>query len=341
MEGKMIKEAIATLVGGRSLSMDEASAVMLEIMDGQATPSQLSAFVTALKIKGETADEIAGMSRTMRDKALKVDTSLPVVDIVGTGGDRAGTFNISTTSAFVAAGAGLRVAKHGNRAASSSCGAADVLEALGVKLDLGPGRVAACLEEVGIAFMFAAAFHPAMKHAAAPRREIGIPTVFNILGPLNNPAGARAQVLGVAEGALLERMATALKNLGCRHALVVHGQDGLDEITVTAPTSICELKNGSIGSYRITPEECGLKRAHSDELKGGDAACNAAILRAVLGGEKGPRRDIVLVNAAAALLAGDACINFYEGIRMAKESIDGGKALAKLEAMIAFTGREA
>jgi anthranilate phosphoribosyltransferase len=332
----MIREAIATLVGGRSLSMDEASAVMQEIMEGQATPSQLSAFVTALKIKGETAEEIAGMTRTMRAKSLHVDTARPVVDIVGTGGDRAGTFNISTTSAFVAAGAGLRIAKHGNRAATSKCGSADVLEALGVRLDPGAGRVSACLEEVGIAFMFAAAFHPAMKHAAAPRREIGIPTVFNLLGPLTNPAGALFQVLGVADGGMLERMAEALKNLGCRHALIVHGEDGLDEITVTAPSRICELKNGAIRAYSVAPEDFGLERAAPESLLGSDAAQNAAILRAVLGGEKGPRRDIVLLNSAAALVAGNECATLSEGIELARGSIDSGRALVKLESLIRF-----
>jgi anthranilate phosphoribosyltransferase len=332
----MIKEAIATLVGGQSLSMDEASIVMQEIMEGQATPSQLSAFVTALKIKGETADEIAGMTRTMREKSVHVDTARPVVDIVGTGGDRAGTFNISTTSAFVAAGAGLRIAKHGNRAATSKCGSADVLEALGVRLDLPAERVSACLEEVGIAFMFASAFHPAMKYAAAPRREIGIPTVFNLLGPLTNPAGALFQVLGVADGNLLERMAAALKNLGCRHALIVHGEDGLDEITITAASRICELQDGSIRSYSIAPEEFGFELAAPDTLKGGNAAQNAGILRAVLGGEQGPRRDIVLLNAAAAFLAGGMCPTLGCGIELARDSIDSGRALAKLESLILF-----
>jgi len=333
----MIKEAIATLVCGRSLSMEEATAAMEEIMDGQATPSQLSAFIVALKIKGETIDEITGLVRTMRARAIPVRTSGPVVDIVGTGGDLAGTFNISTTAAFVAAGAGLKVAKHGNRAASSQCGSADVLEALGIRIALSAEEVTRCLNEVGMAFMFAPVFHPAMKHAAVPRREIGIPTVFNILGPLTNPAGARSQVLGVAEELLVKKMAAVLKNLNSHHAMVVHGEDGLDEITIAGRTSICELRNGSIREYSVCPEDFGLSRAVPASLKGGCASENAAILRRILAGEPGPKRDVVLLNAAAALVAGDLSPSLAEGIGLAKETIDSGRALDKLEGLIKFS----
>ncbi|RJO61890.1 MAG: anthranilate phosphoribosyltransferase [Dehalococcoidia bacterium] len=333
----MIKEAIATLVRGNSLSTDEAAVVMQEIMEGQVTPSQLSAFLTALSIKGETMDEITGLARVMREKALRVESDSETIDIVGTGGDQAGTFNISTTAAFIAAGAGLKVAKHGNRAASSRSGAADVLEALGVRLDLTPQQVSACLEEVGIAFMFAQAFHPAMKYVGPTRREIGIPTVFNILGPLTNPAGAQTQVLGVAREPLLEKMAGALKSLGLRHALVVHGEDGLDEITITGKTHVCELKDGQIRRYTICPEDCGLSRAEAGSIKGGSAADNAAILRGILSGEGGPRRDVVLLNAAAALVAGDKVATMSEGVALARQVLDSGKALAKLEQLISYS----
>jgi anthranilate phosphoribosyltransferase len=337
----MIKAAIATLVRGDSLSMEEASAVMQQIMEGQATPSQLSAFLTALSIKGETMDEITGLARIMREKALRVESDSEMIDIVGTGGDRAGTFNISTTAAFVAAGAGLKVAKHGNRAASSRSGAADVLEALGVRLDLTPQQVTACLEEVGIAFMFAQTFHPAMKYVGGTRREIGIPTVFNILGPLTNPAGAQSQLLGVAREPLLEKMAGALKSLGLRHALVVHGEDGLDEITITGKTYVCELKDGIIERYAIRPEDFGLSRADAASIKGGCAADNAVILRSVLGGDCGPQRDVVLLNAAAALVAGDRVDSIQQGIALARQVIDSGRALQKLEQMVAFSRSQA
>ena len=254
---------------------------------GRATPAQFGAFVTALRLKGETVEEIAGLARTMRAKALRVSISEPVVDTCGTGGDGKGTFNISTTAAFVVAACGLKVAKHGNRAMSSQCGSADVLEALGVKIDLNPEQVQKCLEKVGIGFMLAPVFHPAMKYAAAPRKEVGIRTVFNILGPLTNPAGARAQVLGVPEKSLTEKMATVLKMLDCQHALVVHGEDGLDEITITGKTFVSELKKGSIKNYEVTPEEFGLPRAKPDSLKGGTAKDNADLLRSILSGKKG------------------------------------------------------
>ncbi|MBI2851997.1 MAG: anthranilate phosphoribosyltransferase [Chloroflexi bacterium] len=332
----MIKEAIANLVSGKSLMMSEAAEVMNEIMTGKVTPAQFGAFVTALRMKGETADEIAGMARTMRAKAVPVKVSGPVVDTCGTGGDVSGTFNISTTAAFVVAGACLKVAKHGNRAISSQSGSADVLEALGVRLDLTAEEVARCLEEVGIGFMFAPAFHPAMKYAGAPRREIGIRTVFNILGPLTNPAGAQSQVLGVADASLVEKMAQVLKSLGCRHALVVRGVDGLDEITVMGESQVCELMGGRIVSYTVSPESLGLPRASYGTLKGGTAVENAAILRDVLGGAPGPRRDVVLANAAAALVAGDKASSLKDGIELARESIDSGRASATLQRMVDF-----
>ena len=333
----MIKEAIAQLVGGHSLTMDEASAVMNEIMEGSATPAQLGAFVTALRLKGETVEEIAGFARTMRSKALRVSISETVVDTCGTGGDGKGTFNISTTAAFVVAACGLKVAKHGNRAMSSQCGSADVLEVLGVKIDLNPEQVQKCLEKVGIGFMLAPVFHPSMKYAAAPRKEVGIRTVFNILGPLTNPAGARAQVLGVPEKSLTEKMATVLKMLDCQHALVVHGEDGLDEITITGKTFVSELKKGSIKNYEVTPEEFGLPRAKPDSLKGGTVKDNAELLRSILSGKKGAQRDIVLMNAAAALLAGDKVTTLGQGITLAEQAIDNGKALQKVEELISFS----
>jgi len=333
----MIKEAIATLISGRSLTMEEAASVMEEIMEDKATPAQFGAFVTALRLKGETVDEIVGLAKTMRAKAVPVTIAEPVVDTCGTGGDGLHTFNISTAVAFVAAGAGLKVAKHGNRAMSSQCGSADVLEALGVRIDLNAEQVQRCLQEVGIGFMFAPVFHPAMKYAAVPRREIGIRTVFNILGPLTNPAGARAQLLGVADEILVERLALVLHGLGCQHALVVHGEDGLDEITVTAETQVCELKDGSIKSYSISPEEFGLSRASLDSLKGGTLDENAALLRRVLAGTPGPQRDAVLINATAVLLVGDRVETLQEGAVLAKEVVDRGNALAKLEQLIEFS----
>ena len=333
----MIKEAIAQLVDGHALTMDEASTVMAEIMEGNATPAQFGSFVTALRLNGETVDEIAGLARTMRSKALQVKINEPVVDTCGTGGDARGTFNISTTAAFVAAACGLKVAKHGNRAMSSRCGSADVLEALGVKIDLNPEQVQKCLEKVGIGFMLAPVFHPAMKFAAAPRKEVGIRTVFNILGPLTNPARAKAQVLGVPKKDLTEKMAAVLKMLDCQHALVVHGEDGLDEITVTGKTFIAELKDGKIRNYEITPEEVGLSRAAAETLKGGTAEGNAELLRSILSGRRGAQRDIVLMNAAAALIAGDKTVSFKEGIALANAAIDSGNALQKLEEFIVFS----
>jgi anthranilate phosphoribosyltransferase len=333
----MIKEAINILVSGNSLNKEDAALVMSEIMEGKATPSQIGAFLTAMRIKGETAEEIAGLAGVMREKALRVNINEPVVDTCGTGGDGTGTINISTAAAFVAAGTGVKIAKHGNRAASSQCGSADVLEALGVKIELKPEQVQECLEEVGIGFMFAQAFHPAMKYVAPSRREIGIRTVFNILGPLTNPAGAKAQVLGVANKELIGKMAVVLRILGCQHALVVHGGDGLDEVTTTTKTFIAELKNNDIKNYEITPEMMGLKQADTGSLKGGTAQENADLLTSILSGKKGPQYDIVLANAAAALVAGDKVPNIQEGVVLAKEVINNGRALRKLEQLIEFS----
>jgi anthranilate phosphoribosyltransferase len=333
----MIKEAIQTLVSGHSLTMDEASNVMEEIMEGKATPAQFGAFVTALRCKGETVEEIAGLARTMRVKALQVTINEPVVDTCGTGGDGLGTFNISTVAAFVTAACGLKVAKHGNRAMSSQCGSADVLEALGVKIDLNPEQVQKCLTKVGIGFMLAPVFHPAMKYASLPRKEVGIRTVFNILGPLTNPAGAKAQVLGVPEKGLTEKMAAVLKMLGCQHALVVHGEDGLDEITVTGKTFISEMNKDVVRNYEVTPEEMGLSRARPDSLKGGNAKDNADLLRAILSGKRGAQRDIVLMNTAAALTAGDKVATMGQGIALANNAIDNGTALHKVEELVKFS----
>ena len=333
----MIREAIQTLVAGRSLTMEEASSVMEEIMGGEVTPAQFGAFVTALRLKGETVAEIAGLARTMRAKAIQVKVTRLVVDTCGTGGDGLATFNISTTAAFVAVGAGLKVAKHGNRAMSSHCGSADVLEALGIKLDLSAEQVLRCLEEVGMGFMFAPSFHPAMKYAAAPRREIGIRTVFNILGPLTNPAGAGAQLLGVADSSLVEKLALVLQGLGCHHAMVVHGEDGLDEITITGKTQVSELKDGDIRSYSISPEDFGLSKAGLDSLRGGTVDENAALLRSILAGTPGPQRDVVLMNAAAALVVGDKVASLQKGIDLAREALDSSRALAKLEQLIEFS----
>jgi anthranilate phosphoribosyltransferase len=330
----MIKEAITALVSGKSLAADEAAQVMEEIMQGEATPAQFGAFVTALRLKGETVDEIVGLARTMRARAIPVNIDGPVVDTCGTGGDGSHTFNISTAAALVAAGAGIKVAKHGNRAMSSQCGSADVLEALGVKIDLNAKQVQICLQEAGIGFMFAPAFHPAMKYAAAPRREIGIRTVFNILGPLTNPAGAKSQMLGVADESLVDKMALVLQHLGCHHALVVHGGDGLDEITISGKTKVCELKDSRIESYTISPDDLGLPSAASDSLKGGSAQENAELLRNILSGASGPQRDVVLMNTAAVLLAGDKVESLQEGIELARKTIDSGQALSKLEQLI-------
>ncbi len=330
----MIRESIEILVTGRSLSFEQASGVMEEIMGGLATPAQIAAFITALRIKGETVDEIAGLASVMRDKAIQVVVAPPVVDTCGTGGDGACSFNISTTAAFVAAGAGLKVAKHGNRAMSSRCGSADVLEALGVKINLGPEAVAKCLEAVGIGFMFAPAFHPAMKYAASPRREIGIRTVFNILGPLTNPARAESQVIGVPSRELGDKIASALHRLGTKHSLVVHSLDGVDELSVSSKSLVWEVGKRGLPPYEVSPNDFGFKEASLDEIKGGSPEENATMLRRILAGERGPRRNVVVMNAAAVLVAGERASDLKEGARLAEAAIDSGKAKEKLEELV-------
>ncbi|MBI2760852.1 MAG: anthranilate phosphoribosyltransferase [Chloroflexi bacterium] len=334
----MIREAIDALVNqGRDLSEQEAAGAMSEIMEGEATPAQIGSFITALRVKGETVDEITGMARVMRSKALHVEVDGALIDTCGTGGDASGSFNVSTASAFVAAGAGLKVAKHGNRAMSSGCGSADVLEALGATIDLTPRQVAVCIREAGIGFMFAQSFHPAMRHAAGPRREIGIRTVFNILGPLTNPAGAGAQVLGVASPALAEKLALVLGRLGVRRAMVVHGEDGLDEISISAPTSVFDLCGGTVTRSRIAPEDVGLTSAPRAAIRGGTPQDNAEAMRRVFKGEDGPLRDFVLLNAAAALVVGGVADDLTSAVRRAGEVIDSGAAMTALERFVAVT----
>ncbi len=327
----MIKEAIESLVSGRSLSMGEASDVMRQIMAGDASPAQLGAFLTALRLKGETPQEIAGLATAMREVALKVEVDRTVVDTCGTGGDGKGTFNVSTAAAFVAAASGLKVAKHGNRAVTGSCGSADVLEALGVKIDLGPEGVRRCIEEVGIGFMFAPTFHPAMRHAAPVRREIGIRTVFNILGPLTNPARVRRQLLGIADPDMGEVMAEVLRLMGSKHSLVVHGEDGLDELTLGAPTRVWELRKGRVDSYVVSPPDLGLPWVSIEQVKGGSPEQNAATLRRLFQGEEGPVRDVVLLNSAAVLVAGDGAPDLKEGVVIARHAINVGAALRKVD----------
>ena len=330
----MIREAIETIVSGGSLTFEQAAGVMEEIMSGEVTPAQFAALVTALRIKGETVDEIAGLASVMRAKAIPVMATPPVVDTCGTGGDNSATFNISTTVAFVTAGAGLKVAKHGNRAMSSHCGSADVLEALGVKIDLGAEAVAEGLERIGIGFMFAPIFHPAMKYAAAPRREIGIRTVFNILGPLTNPARAESQVIGVPSRELGSKIASVLHRLGTKHSLVVHGIDGMDEISISGKSLIWEVnEHGTSSPYQVAPQDFGFKEASSAEIKGGTPEENAEMLRCILGGERSPGRDVVVMNAAAAFVAGNRASDLREGARLAEEVIDSGQALEKFDGL--------
>lgn len=331
-----IQEAIAKVIEGADLSRDEMADAMNQIMSGEATDAQIGAFLIALRVKGECVDEIAGAASVMREKATPIVTKHDViVDTCGTGGDHSGTFNISTTAAFVAAGAGLCVAKHGNRAATSQSGSADVLGALGVNIEASPETVSRCLDDVGIGFLFAISLHGAMKYAIGPRREIGARTIFNALGPLSNPAGATRQVVGVYSAALIETLAGVLGTLGSERAFVVHGSDGLDEMTLTGPTRVSELRNGSVSTYDVSPGEFGLAQASADALKGGDADYNAEITRSILNGEEGPRRDIVLLNAAAAIVAGDKARDLNEGVQVAAEVIDSGKALEKLEGLVA------
>jgi len=336
----MIVEAIRKVVGGKDLDNDEATSVMEEIMSGKTTDAQIGAFITALRMKGETVEEISGFAKVMRDHATRITPKVDeVIDTCGTGGDAPDTFNISTATAFVAAGAGVHVAKHGNRSVSSQCGSADVLLELGVNIELSPDAVEECLDEVGIGFLFAPSLHKAMKYAIGPRREIGIRTVFNILGPLCNPAFATAQVLGVYDPLLTSVMAKVLGDLGTKHALVVHGADRMDEISNTGESIIAEFKNGELGEYHITPEQFGLTRCNIDALQGGGKSECAKILGDVLSGKTGPQRDVVLLNSAAALIAADKANNFESGIKMAAESIDTGAAQEKLEKLIEFSNK--
>ena len=330
----MIRETIPKVVDGQDLTERETVDAMNEIMSGEATPAQVASFITALRIKGETVEEITGAARVMREKSTKIHTKHPfVVDTCGTGGDGAHTFNISTTAAFVVAGTGIPVAKHGNRAASSRSGAADVLKALGVNIEIGPEQIGACIDDVGIGFLFAVTLHGAMKYAIGPRQEIGIRTIFNALGPLTNPAGAQAQVLGVYAPTLTESLAHVLKNFGTHRAFVVHGGDGLDEITTTTTTQVSELANGAVNTYTLGPTELDIPTAQPSDLKGGTPEENAEMTLSVLRGEKGPKRDIVLLNAAAAIVAGGKAEDITAGLAAAAESIDSGRALEKLKGL--------
>ena len=332
-----IRDAIMQLADRRDLTEAEAARCMEELMSGTATPAQFGAYVAALRIKGETIDEITGMAKVMREKASRIDLKGPLLDTCGTGGDESGSFNVSTCAAFIAAGAGARVAKHGNRAMTSRCGSADVLEALGAKIDLTPYQVAECIERAGVGFMFAQAFHPAMKFVAPLRREIGIRTVFNILGPLTNPAGATHQVIGVPRPDLVEKIAAVLARLGAEHALVVHGEDGFDEISIGGKSIVAELLDGVVRTYTVTPEDAGLRRHDISTIIGDTPEHNAAELREVLSGRPGALRDFALLNAGAALIAWGSAADLKAGVQQAAQSVDSGAAKAKLEAFIAAT----
>lgn len=330
----MIAEAIKKLVNKEDIGYEMAKQVMDEIMSGQASDVQKSAYLTSLSIKGETEEEITGSAEEMGAHSLKLEHPMEVLEIVGTGGDGAGTFNISTTAALVISAAGVPVAKHGNRAASSKSGAADCLEALGVNLLLEPEQSEKILEQLGICFLFAQKYHTAMKYVGPIRKELGIRTVFNILGPLTNPARPTMQILGVYDEALLEPMAKVLSNLGIRRGMVVYAQDKMDEMTVSAPTSICEIKDGEIFRYVITPEDLGLERCRKEELLGGTPQENAKITKAILAGEKGARRNAVVLNAGAALYIAGKADSLLDGIRLAEETIDSGKAMRQLEQFV-------
>jgi len=335
----MIKDAIGKIVEGVDLKREEMIACMNEIMTGEATQAQIGSFITALRLKGETVEEITGAAMVMREKATKINISSDevIIDTCGTGGSATNTFNISTTVAFVVSGAGAKVAKHGNRGVSSLCGSADVIKALGVNIDIPPEKVQECIQNIGIGFLYAPLFHGAMKFAIGPRREIGIRTIFNILGPLTNPANATCQVLGVYNKDLTEKLANVLNNLGSRRALVVYGMDTLDEITITGNTKVSELKDKKVRTYYVKPQDFGMKQARLDDIKGGSIEENAGIVREVLEGEKGPRQDVVLMNAASALVVADKAKDFKEGIKIARESIESGMAKEKLEKLIEFT----
>jgi anthranilate phosphoribosyltransferase len=349
----MIKEAIAKIVRNEDLTEKEMESVMEEIMAGNATPAQIGSFITALRIKGETVDEITGAARVMRAKAKKVQVNNHLVNIdrdeiniddetildtSGTGGDATNTFNVSTTTAFVVAGAGVKVAKHGNRTVSSRCGSADVLENLGVHLDINDASVERCIKEIGIGFFYSPRFYGAMKYLTRPRREVGLRSIFNILGPLTNPAGATAQVLGVYSPELTGTMAQVLERLGIKEAFVVCGEGTYDEISICGRTTVSHLKKGTVKTFEMTPEEFGLHRANLEEIRGGNARENARIVRQILDGEKGPKRNMVLLNAAAAFVAAGLDTNFSRGISRAEVSIDSGRAREKLDSLIQLTG---
>jgi anthranilate phosphoribosyltransferase len=348
----VIRKAIARVVERTDLTEGEMIEVMNQIMSGECTPAQIGSFITALRMKGETVGEITGAARVMRERATPIRVGKGVLDIdrddinidqetildvVGTGGDGTNTFNVSTTVTFVVSACGVKVAKHGNRSVSSLCGSADVLEKLGVNLDVTPETVEKCIAEIGVGFLFAPALHGAMKHAIGPRREIGIRTIFNILGPLTNPAGADCQVMGVYRADLVEKLAGVLHKLGCRHGFVVHGLDGMDEITITTESLVAEVTPAGVELSKITPEQFGLGRCGMETLRGGDATANAEIVRSVLNGEQGARRDIVLLNAAYGLAAAGKVATPLDGISLAAEAIDSGRALAQLEKLLVLT----
>jgi anthranilate phosphoribosyltransferase len=347
----IITEAVRMLVERRDLSRIEAAAAMEAIMSGAATNAQIAAFLTALRMKGETVEELIGFAQVMRQKVVRIRTRGDevagltgtdremLIDTCGTGGDATGTFNVSTATAFVVAGTGLRVAKHGNRSVSSLCGSADVVEALGISLELSPQKVGRCVDEVGIGFLYAPLLHTAMKHVMPTRREIAIRTVFNLLGPLTNPAGANAQVIGVSTAALTEPLARVLAELGTIRAFVVHGADNLDEISNTGESRVSEVREGLVRTFAVRPEDFGMPRASIADLRGGDREQNAQIIRGLLDGESGPRRDIVLMNAAAALVAGARARDLKEGVALAGQSIDGGEARSKLGQLVALSQR--
>ncbi|MCL2060831.1 MAG: anthranilate phosphoribosyltransferase [Oscillospiraceae bacterium] len=337
----MIREAILTLSKRQDLTYETAEAVMHEIMTGEASPVQMSAYLTALSLKGETTDEITASAFGMRQHCVRLLHEIDALEIVGTGGDHANTFNISTAAAIISAAAGVPVAKHGNRGASSQCGAADVLEALGVNINIAPEMSAELLRDIGICFLFAQNYHIAMKYVAPIRRELAIRTVFNILGPLTNPAGAKMELMGVYDRDLVEPLALVLNNLGVKNAMVVYGEDGLDEISMSAPTYVCEVKDGWVRSYTITPEQYGFRRCEKADLQGGTPAENAKILRDVLAGEKGARRDASVLNAAAALYVAGRFGSIGDAIETASSAIDSGAAAAKLDAFISRSNREA
>ena len=334
----MFKDYLATIISRTDLNQSQMAEMMSEIFDGKTTDAQVGAMMAALATKGETVEELAGAARAMRKKAHRIQAAaMPVVDTCGTGGDGLKTFNISTTTAFVVAGCGVTVAKHGNRSVSSACGSADVLETLGIKLDTDPEVVEEAVQEVGIGFLFAPLYHSAMRFAAKARTEVGLRSIFNMLGPLTNPAGANCQLLGVFAPQLTEMFAEALRLLGARSAFVVHGHDGLDEISVCAPTRVSQLENDMIRTYDIYPERYFGRLAEPDQMTGGDPAENAAITRMILTGEKGPKRDVVLLNTAAALVACQKAADLTTGIALAEQAIDSGAALGKLEALVAYT----